>query len=546
MAAIADREIDVCEGEEYVVKFGHGQEQADGVPRRRGMFRRMPTLNRTVSLAPVVDGAGAPPEGVVCEGGVCRRTGSAPLSSDLLSGKALGTPDVEAPLIQTAVGVPPVQRHYCSCSGLLFDQISWREFIAEFGSAEVQHGAIAEFLAMLMFNFLSCGTVATVSHPKLEGDSGPGPAADLLQIILIHVIILIVLIYTVAPLSGAHINPIVSVAFSATGLQSVPKGIAYVIAQVLGGICGSALLYAASPDTADPIKEAELVMGANAIPPDRTTMMGFTGEAVAAFILVFVIFGVAVDPRGWGKFAPVAVALTIGMLIFVVGPISSMCANPARALGAALISGYWANHWVFWTAPFLGALFAGWIYANLFLFRSEGGNVGPGTCPRTNTRVYVDHRRQAMLMASGVPAAPDLHIKAWIRGPPPNLLQSILVLEFFAVDCKPCRLTVPHLSALHKKYTRMHDGIAFVGIANDSEVEVREFVRMCAPEYFVALDNDGRTAHEYLDMLGVGTVPAVVVVGKSGQIRWHGHPTAPELEETIRGELNEIGVQLEG
>ena len=70
--------------------------------------------------------------------------------------------------------------------------------------------------------------------------------------------------------------------------------------------------------------------------------------------------------RGWGRLGPIAVGLIAPLLMWIEGSVSSMCINPARAFGPALVTGVWDNHWVFWTAPFLGGIPAGLIYRKLF------------------------------------------------------------------------------------------------------------------------------------------------------------------------------------
>jgi glycerol uptake facilitator-like aquaporin len=97
------------------------------------------------------------------------------------------------------------------------------------------------------------------------------------------------------------------------------------------------------------------------VPPDHTIAQAFVGEASAAFILVLVMCFFGLDkesPRADGERIPLVVAFTIPLLIFTVGPVSSMCINPARAFGPAVVSGFWEHHWIWWTAPFLGGLAA--------------------------------------------------------------------------------------------------------------------------------------------------------------------------------------------
>lgn len=70
--------------------------------------------------------------------------------------------------------------------------------------------------------------------------------------------------------------------------------------------------------------------------------------------------------RGWGRLGPLAVGLIVPLLMWLEGSVSSMCINPARAFGPALVTGVWDNHWIFWIAPFLGGVPAGLIYSKLF------------------------------------------------------------------------------------------------------------------------------------------------------------------------------------
>ena len=95
-----------------------------------------------------------------------------------------------------------------------------------------------------------------------------------------------------------------------------------------------------------------------AVPADHTIMQAFMGEFAAAFMLVVIVCTTALDRKGDPSRMPVVMALTVPLLIFTVGPVSSMCINPARAFGPALASGMWDNHWIWWTAPILGGLAA--------------------------------------------------------------------------------------------------------------------------------------------------------------------------------------------
>lgn len=91
-----------------------------------------------------------------------------------------------------------------------------------------------------------------------------------------------------------------------------------------------------------------------------------TSNALKQKLIVRASQGFHDSCRGWGRLGPLAVGLIVPLLMWLEGSVSSMCINPARAFGPALIAGVWDNHWVFWTAPFLGGIPAGLMYKHLF------------------------------------------------------------------------------------------------------------------------------------------------------------------------------------
>ena len=86
-----------------------------------------------------------------------------------------------------------------------------------------------------------------------------------------------------------------------------------------------------------------LQMGAKAVPPGTPVLRAFVAEIFAGFMLLAVVFSLAVDPRGWGRLAPIGVSLTIGILLYCIGPVSSGALNPARALGPAVTLSNWSD-----------------------------------------------------------------------------------------------------------------------------------------------------------------------------------------------------------
>ena len=127
----------------------------------------------------------------------------------------------------------------------------------------------------------------------------------------------------------------------------------------------------------------------------------------------------------------------------------------------------------------------------------------------------------------GDPAAP-LSIKEWIQGGPVNVRDghAVYVVEFWATWCGPCRVSIPHLSALQKK---MKDrGVVVLGISDEAPATVKPFVQKMSAQmdYVVACDRNGETAARYLSAYGLNSIPTAFIVGKDGRIVWYGHPMA--------------------
>ena len=125
------------------------------------------------------------------------------------------------------------------------------------------------------------------------------------------------------------------------------------------------LLLGAIPDAAD------TNLGAHALGPEVSIGMGLLMEVVITFALVFVIFATAVDPRGMGNLAPLAIGLTVLVAHLLAVPITGASMNPARSFGPALVAGEWADQWIYWVAPLLGGAIAGLVYQFAFINRDR-------------------------------------------------------------------------------------------------------------------------------------------------------------------------------
>jgi aquaporin Z len=153
------------------------------------------------------------------------------------------------------------------------------------------------------------------------------------------------MIYAVGDVSGAHLNPAVTLGFWAGRRFSGRFVVPYVACQVTGALLASAALRLMFP--AHPSLGATL--------PAGSAVQSFAMEVVLTFLLMFVILSVSTGSKEKGVLAGVAVGSVIGLEAMVGGPVSGGSMNPARSLAPALVAGQMSALWVYLTAPVLGA-----------------------------------------------------------------------------------------------------------------------------------------------------------------------------------------------
>ncbi|KAM7253013.1 hypothetical protein ACFE04_025631 [Oxalis oulophora] len=208
---------------------------------------------------------------------------------------------------------------------------------------------VAELVGTYILVFAGCGAAIV---DKVQGLPAAGIPA-------VFGGALIIIIYTLGHISGAHINPAVTIAFAASRQfpwKHVPM---YILAQLLGSTLASLTLKALFHEQ-DDIKVAVTQYS-----DEVTHLEALAWEFIATSILMLVISAVATDHRASKDFAGIAIGLTVFVDAMVVGPITGASMNPARSIGPAIVSGVSKNQWVFVVAPTLGALFASLLYSVL-------------------------------------------------------------------------------------------------------------------------------------------------------------------------------------
>lgn len=168
--------------------------------------------------------------------------------------------------------------------------------------------------------------------------------------------------YAIGPVSGAHLNPAVTVGAWLAGRLPGKDVVPYIIAQIVGAIVGAAFIYLAASGRAQGYDIAATGLGQNSWDPVEGFSVGsvFLIEVVATFIFVAVILGVT-HPRQETMLAGLVIGLTLAILHFAFIPISGNSVNPARSIGPALFVGGEAlgQVWLYIVAPLIGGALAG-------------------------------------------------------------------------------------------------------------------------------------------------------------------------------------------
>ncbi len=215
---------------------------------------------------------------------------------------------------------------------------------------------IVEFVGTFALIFIGAGAVAI-------------GAGGLIGAACAHGFVVIAFIYAYGHISGTHINPAVTLAFWIAGEIEFTAAIGYWIVQFLGGILGAALLNIVLPDPGD-LGVTILTTAANGGAFTVTATQGLIVEIVLTFFLVNTIFNTAVSGKA-GNFAGLAIGLGLMFCIVMGGPLTRASLNPARTLGPAIVSGNYADIWLYFVGPLVGAILAARLYIGVLKDKAE-------------------------------------------------------------------------------------------------------------------------------------------------------------------------------
>ncbi|XP_019102793.1 aquaporin NIP1-1 isoform X2 [Beta vulgaris subsp. vulgaris] len=212
---------------------------------------------------------------------------------------------------------------------------------------------IAEVLGTYFLIFAGCAAVTV----NLDGDK----VITLPGIAIVWGLAVMVMVYSVGHISGAHFNPAVTIAFAVCRRFPWKQVPAYVVCQVVGSTLASGTL--------------RLIFNGHqtqfaGTSPAGSSLQSLVIEFIITFYLMFVISGVATDTRAIGELAGLAVGSTVLLNVMFAGPISGASMNPARSLGPAIVSHHYEGIWIYLVGPTVGAVAGAMVY-NLIRFTDK-------------------------------------------------------------------------------------------------------------------------------------------------------------------------------
>lgn len=239
----------------------------------------------------------------------------------------------------------------------------------------------AEFLATGMFVFLGTASVVAANAffaVNTVPNTPPGPSF-IIAVALAHGLAIAMLVAAIAKISGGHINPAVSFAAALTGKMKVSTATLYIAGQLIAAVLGVLLL---KTILAAPIEEGLGAHGLSVYIPgeEQGLLNDDVGSGAGAallmeisltFILVFVIFATAMDPKRLSNVAPMAIGLAYLVNNLVGISLTGASMNPARSFGPAVVANIWDDHWIYWLGPLIGAAVAALVYQYVFVQRED-------------------------------------------------------------------------------------------------------------------------------------------------------------------------------
>ncbi|XP_012683271.1 aquaporin-1-like [Clupea harengus] len=216
---------------------------------------------------------------------------------------------------------------------------------------------LAELIGMLLFIFI--GIAAAIGNKNNDG-----PDQEV-KVALAFGLAIATLAQSLGHVSGAHFNPAVTLGLLVSCQISALRAVLYILAQLVGAVLASALMYGLRPDYS-------VSLGLNRLAPGVTAAQGFGIELLGTFQLVLCVLATTDSRRSdVNGSAPLAIGLSVGLAHFAIISYTGCGINPARSFGPAVILESFENHWVYWIGPICGGVAAALAYDYLLYPRRE-------------------------------------------------------------------------------------------------------------------------------------------------------------------------------
>lgn len=204
---------------------------------------------------------------------------------------------------------------------------------------------LAEGFGTFIFVLVAAGSLLAQEQTGMLGIVG---------IALAHAFALSAVIYSAWHISGAHLNPAITLAQALTGhIQPLVAG-GYILAQLIGSVGAALVLKFIFVGVSAQAFLGDVSLGTNVSP-----VTGIIVEAIFTFGLAWVVYGATISKKAASGFGGIAAGMILGAAVLVVGHITGAALNPARSFGPALIAIHWEYHFIYWIGPFIGAILAG-------------------------------------------------------------------------------------------------------------------------------------------------------------------------------------------
>ena len=221
----------------------------------------------------------------------------------------------------------------------------------------------AEFLGTLWLVLGGCGSAVLAANFTSEPFIGIG----LLGVSLAFGLTVLTIAYALGRISGAHLNPAVTIGLWAGGRVEASSVLSYITAQILGGIAGAGILYLIATGNGSDIGGFAANGFGEHSPGGYNMTSAFICEFVMTMMFIIIIFGVTEKDRAREVFAGIAIGLALTLIHLISIPVTNTSVNPARSISQAVFVQGWALEqvWLFIAAPILGAAVGGILYKSL-------------------------------------------------------------------------------------------------------------------------------------------------------------------------------------